>query len=524
MSLFENFPYTNLHELNLDWLITQLNKISESAVLSVNGETGVVILYQNAVMSLPAVPEDHWSIIRTCDGTSRGIMFGNDNTAYIVHGGLMNQIYSVNNQPPYPVTSVNGQTGAITLYSEQYVRLPDLTDAQMTNWTIFRNLNNVSRGIQFDDDGTAYIIDGVNRYQLYTANNQPNYPVSSVNGQTGSVVLFTDSSGTVKFPDEASGTEWSIERKVNGTKIALVMKNDGDLAIKIGNTEYDVYTVNNPPEMYVDDPTEEVQEVTESSTADYWGLLRETTEGKIGIVFSNTDPDNPEVYLAYEDSNQQGQTLQLLTPAQIPPSSVVSVNGQSGLVVLKGSDLDVSATDSRKVDVAIEDAQESQAYVETGANASTNYAKGTYIIWQNQLYIAKTAIAFGDAFSSSNLDSVDNLGTVVSVLNEKTNFASISGNITYNESYNSTWTHAYKMGQLIFIEYMGESKTHDAGDQIFELASGYRPSANTVFPFVVNAGAYGNIQLGTDGKAKINQISDNTVSGRIYFNAVFRTA
>ena len=36
------YPYTNLHELNLDWIIEQLNK--EGAVLSVNGKHGTVTL------------------------------------------------------------------------------------------------------------------------------------------------------------------------------------------------------------------------------------------------------------------------------------------------------------------------------------------------------------------------------------------------------------------------------------------------------------------------------------------------
>ena len=36
------FPYTNLHELNLDWIIEQLNK--EGAVLSVNDKHGIVVL------------------------------------------------------------------------------------------------------------------------------------------------------------------------------------------------------------------------------------------------------------------------------------------------------------------------------------------------------------------------------------------------------------------------------------------------------------------------------------------------
>ena len=36
------FPYTNLHELNLDWIIEKLN--TEGAVLSVNGKNGIVTL------------------------------------------------------------------------------------------------------------------------------------------------------------------------------------------------------------------------------------------------------------------------------------------------------------------------------------------------------------------------------------------------------------------------------------------------------------------------------------------------
>ena len=41
MSLIK-YPYTNLHELNLDWIIEQLNQ--EGAVLSVNGKHGTVTL------------------------------------------------------------------------------------------------------------------------------------------------------------------------------------------------------------------------------------------------------------------------------------------------------------------------------------------------------------------------------------------------------------------------------------------------------------------------------------------------
>ena len=61
MALFENFPYTNLHELNLDWLIQEMKdleeKVQDGPVISVNGQTGVVTLYQEAQVRLPDVTD-----------------------------------------------------------------------------------------------------------------------------------------------------------------------------------------------------------------------------------------------------------------------------------------------------------------------------------------------------------------------------------------------------------------------------------------------------------------------------------
>ena len=52
--MFHQFPYTNLHELNLDWLIEKVKEAyspdnpPENIVLSVNGQTGDVVLYEGA--------------------------------------------------------------------------------------------------------------------------------------------------------------------------------------------------------------------------------------------------------------------------------------------------------------------------------------------------------------------------------------------------------------------------------------------------------------------------------------------
>lgn len=430
MALFENFPYTNLHELNLDWLINELNRIKESAVISVNGMTGDVILYENATVQFPNVQEDHWSIIRMANGTDRGIMFGNDNKAYIVHGNLMNELYAQNNQPPYPVTSVNGQTGDVVLYASNTVRLPDLDDISLHNWNIFRELNNVYRGIQFNDDGSAEIIDNLNRYQLYTTNNPPPYPVTSVNGQTGSVTLFTDNNSVVAFPaiDDPNIAGWIMGRSINNTPCYIQLNDDGTMGLTAGVNSYRIYTTNDTANDIINVPTD--------ANTDIWGLIRTTSEGSVGILFNNNDLlTTPEAYIRYVDSNDVVHTEKLLTAADIPSASgVVSFNGQTGVVIVKGSDLIISTTDTRTIaqgfaDVATTDyaIKGSVAYVENTNTATQNIPSGAYVIWQNAPYISSQAISIGDTLSGTNLTAIST-GGISSAINNDIN--TLNSNIT----------------------------------------------------------------------------------------------
>lgn len=79
--------------------------------------------------------------------------------------------YGPNNAPPYPVTSVNGQTGAVTL-----------TKA------------NVGLG-------------NVDNVKQYSKSNPPPYPVTSVNKKTGAVVLdASDVNAVAKTGDSMTGT------------------------------------------------------------------------------------------------------------------------------------------------------------------------------------------------------------------------------------------------------------------------------------------------------------------------------
>lgn len=322
-------------------------------------------------------------------------------------------MYSLNNPPPYPVTSVNGQTGDIVLYSSNTVRLPDLDDINLHNWNIFRELNNVFRGIQFNDDGTAEIIDGLNRYQLYSSNNPPPYPVTSVNGQTGDINLYSDNNGVIAFPSitDAGITGWIIGRNLNGSPCYIQLNDDGTLGVTAGINSFRVYTT--------DDTSADVINVPTDASSDVWGLIRETTEGSVGILFSN-DPllTTPEAYVRYIDSNNVVHTEKLLTSADIPSTSgVVSFNGQTGVVVVRGSDLIVSTTDTRTIAQAISDCaitdysiKASLAFVENTDNASQNIPINKYVIWKNNDYISTQNISMGDTLSGSNLSTLPDGG------------------------------------------------------------------------------------------------------------------
>lgn len=344
MSMFENFPYTNLHQLNLDWIIQEIKNMESTSVLSVNGETGYVILYQNATMELPEVDQEQWQIIRTVDGVSAGMLFDKDGTAYIVRDLNFDQIYTHDNPPPYPVTSVNGLTGDIVLYTDQYVRLPNLTDVQMTNWNFYRHLNGVTLGIQFEDDGKAFIMHGSNRYQIYDSNNPPTYPVSSVNGQTGAVTLYQSPDMTLPAVND---TAWSITRSVNGTEVGLSFDNTG-CSLIIGNDDYPLYIqgLNEPSDF--DDPEAVILELTNNlSTGTQWGIIRSIQNNdEVGIVFKYNSVDQ-----VYEGFLKVNNTLtKLLTLDDIPSGSgVVSINGQTGAVTLTGSDIHVSTLDNTPI-------------------------------------------------------------------------------------------------------------------------------------------------------------------------------
>lgn len=332
--MFEHFPYTNLHELNLDWIIEKVKEAyspdnpPENIVLSVNGQTGNVILYTDAIVKFPTVESDSWNIYRILTGNrAAGIEFAADGTAKIINGIQRNTVYTSANPPEFPVLSVNGQTGAVVLYAAQNVKFPDIAE---TSWNLYRSADGQNLGIKFEKDTALYRINGLNRVLVYDAENQPPYPVTAVNGRTGAV---------------------SVQEPFVSTTPAIL-------------------------------------QVTPDIAGTYWGMKRDTTNGETGIYFEAVN-DTVAAYLTYKPDGGSEETIRLLTLDDIPSSSgVVSVNGKTGVVTLYGNEIYVSSEVGQTLEEALTDLEEATdqnasnitAEVTRAQTAETNIEKGIAII------------------------------------------------------------------------------------------------------------------------------------------------
>ena len=108
---------------------------------------------------------------------------------YLRDNPITGVYYSPDNPPPYPVTSVNGQTGAVnvdtsTMYSP--------TNPPPYPVTSVNGQTGAVGGLYSASNPPPYPVTSVNGQTgavggLYSASNPPPYPVTSVNGQTGAV-------------------------------------------------------------------------------------------------------------------------------------------------------------------------------------------------------------------------------------------------------------------------------------------------------------------------------------------------
>lgn len=109
------------------------------------------------------------------------------------HTTQLNSKYSAQNPPPYPVTSVNGQTGAVVI--ETGGAAPVQSVAGKTGAVTLNTAD-----INYGDDTLATGLYSIKSRltdvetalpNKYSQQNPPPYPVTSVNGMTGAVVLQT---------------------------------------------------------------------------------------------------------------------------------------------------------------------------------------------------------------------------------------------------------------------------------------------------------------------------------------------
>lgn len=118
--LFEQFPHTNLHELNLDWMIELLNQfkqeLEDRAVISVNGMTGEVTLYESENVVLPPLTNaSSWRLVRMMDGQYVGVLF-QDGHVWLQQGNSTLKLLTTEDIPSsVGVVSINGMGGIVRI-------------------------------------------------------------------------------------------------------------------------------------------------------------------------------------------------------------------------------------------------------------------------------------------------------------------------------------------------------------------------------------------------------------------------
>lgn len=381
MGMFEQFPYTNYHDLNLDWIIQKIKECyspdnpPDFAVISVNGQTGAVVLYQDAVVQLPAVDETTWNIFRSSGSTSTGIQFIKDQPAQRINGTSRYNIYDAGNPPPYPVNSVDGQTGTVRTWANtgnDTITLPQGSEGD--SWAMRREVPSGYLGFELDldndDNPEGFFIlkpEGASavRIKILTESDIPSSAgVVSINGEAGVVVLYA---GDIKM---ASDDNTTVKQAIEGTQSLIV--SDYNSASSYSAGDFCLYLGT----MYVCTGT-----TTGSWNPAKWTAT--TVAAELKSVKSKQATDESNI------STLQGQMTTANTRI-----------GQNEAIV---------------------------AYPENGSTASTNYTVGQYIARNGSLYKVIANISAGDQFTGSNISAVDNLGHEVSALNGKLGSCKLEG-------------------------------------------------------------------------------------------------
>lgn len=384
MGLFEQFPYTNFHDLNLDWIIQKIKEAyspdnpPDMAVISVNGQTGAVVLYTDAIVRLPDTEEGTWNIFRKSDNQDTGIQFRKSQPAQRIQDAQRFDMYDAGNPPPYPVTSVDGQTGAVNTWANrggQNMTLPVEADGEV--WALRRGTPAGYLGIQFelaeDDSPCGFFIlkpedETLQKIKILTESDIPSEAgVVSINGLAGVVVLYA---GDIKM---ASDDNTTVKQAIEGTQGLIV--SDYNSASSYSAGDFCLYLGT----MYV----------CTGSTTGSW---------------------NPAKWTATS------------VAAELKSVKSMQATDESNISILQGQ--------MTTANTKIGQNQAIVAYPENDSTSSTNYSVGQYIARNGSLYKVIANISAGDQFTGSNIQSVDNLGHEVTSV--KSDFETFK-NILYEE-------------------------------------------------------------------------------------------
>ena len=290
----------------------------QAPVQSVSGATGEVVLSASDVGAL----SESTTYVESVNGSSGLVTI--DKTA-VGLGNLDNvRQYSASNPPPYPVSSVNGQTGAVNL------TIPTET-SDLINDSGFITASGAPVQSVNGQTGTVSLSIPTKTSDLTNDNGfitSAQSPVQSVNGKSGTVVLTQDDVGNgttyVQTQNNYTTTEKTkLSGIATGAQVNVIefVKRNGVTLTATGKA-VDIVV-----------PTKTSEVTNDSGFITSAGAPVQSVSGRTGaVILSKID-----VGLGNVDNIQQ------YSVSNPPPYPVTSVNGQTGPVSLsiptKTSDL-----------------------------------------------------------------------------------------------------------------------------------------------------------------------------------------
>jgi len=205
------FPYFNSQQLNLDWIVDKIKGMLD--FLPDDGTAGQIL--RRTADGAEWSDEETGGAVESVNGKTGAVVLDKTDIGL---GNVANVAqYSASNPPPYPVTSVNGQTGAVTVQTA--------TDAQVTTAVNTWLGENVAQE-------TGYVLDST----LTMSNAAP--PASAVGDLKSAIgnldlsVLFEMGSANTNSSGFTYANNYERVRIKQGTTIHL---KEGDV---IGLTDY----------------------------------------------------------------------------------------------------------------------------------------------------------------------------------------------------------------------------------------------------------------------------------------------